>query len=241
LRSVLEAAGGRLIDAVFPWRCVACDAGGAPRAGLGRWLCLGCEEGLPWIADPCRRCGTPSPPHLGAQASCRLCSRVAKGIRRSYVLWRHEGAAKHFRHAIKFQGRPELVAAAGRRLGAIIEDRPEVLMPVPSHWLRRLMRGFNQAELLAQELGKDLSLPVQEGLRRRRATAPLYGKTRLQRKSLLEGALELRAGATIKGRHVLLVDDLRTSGTTLGACAELLRQGGARRVDAALLSVAERS
>ena len=110
----------------------------------------------------------------------------------------------------------------------------EVIVPVPLHWWKRRLRGFNQAELLAEELSKSLGIRVLGALRRSRLTVTQTQLAREERRLNVRGAFGMRRRfpRQINGRHVLLVDDVLTTGATLDACAAALLEGGAASVRA---------
>jgi ComF family protein len=105
---------------------------------------------------------------------------------------------------------------------------------MPMHWLRRWRRGFNQAELLAQEIARRSATPVRRSVRRIRGTAPQAGLTHAKRRQNVAGAF--RVAGRVEGMRVLLVDDVLTTGATASACARALKAAGAERV--AVLTVA---
>ena len=107
-------------------------------------------------------------------------------------------------------------------------DAP-VLCPVPLHWTRQAQRGFNQAELLAQEIAKVLPVPVRSLLKRRRPTGHQAWRSREERLSALQDAF--RISVSEMPRFVILIDDLSTTGATLEACARELKRAGAKRVE----------
>ena len=105
-----------------------------------------------------------------------------------------------------------------------------VLCPVPLHWTRRFWRGFNQAELLANVVGKRTGLPVAHLLRRARPTGSQARRNRCERLTALKGAFRVRCTASLP-RFVVLIDDLATTGATLDACAAALKEAGVERVE----------
>jgi ComF family protein len=111
---------------------------------------------------------------------------------------------------------------------------------MPLHWRKRLERGFNQSELLAKVLSKRTGIPVVNALRRRKSTTPQAGLTRAQRRTNVAGAFEADQRERIDGRHVLLIDDVLTTGATASACAAVLKRAGARRVTVLTLARADR-
>ncbi|MCA8920388.1 MAG: ComF family protein, partial [Planctomycetes bacterium] len=112
------------------------------------------------------------------------------------------------------------------------------VVPVPLHWRRRRSRGFDQAEQIADGFASALGLPLARCLRRRRHTVPLFGVELGARDALLADVFALRRWGTsgLRGRHVILVDDIRTSGATLDAAARALKAGGAGRIHAAVVA-----
>lgn len=138
-------------------------------------------------------------------------------------------------HAFKFQrdlaaGRV-LAALTARRLARLRAPRPDLLVPVPLHWRRHMWRGFNQSRMLADDLGGMLGgLPVAELLTRSRATPAQSGLPAASRGANVRGAFRCwRPACSV--RHVTLVDDVMTTGTTLDACARALKKAGIERVD----------
>jgi ComF family protein len=126
--------------------------------------------------------------------------------------------------------------AGAFRLHAELEGA-EVLVPVPLHPARERRRGFNQARLLAEAVSRASGLSVVDALRRRRNTRAQWGLSREERRTRMEDAFEA-AGGACRGLSVLLIDDVCTSGSTLDACARVLRESGAASVRAYVLATA---
>jgi ComF family protein len=141
-------------------------------------------------------------------------------------------------HAFKFRGRRALAAPLGDLLvevtdGRLPAGRPGLLVPVPLHPRRERERGFNQASLLARRIGRAWQVPVHDDALVRRVATP--SQTELDapaRRANVRNAFRLRRPELIAGRHVLLVDDILTTGATLSECARCLRAGGAATVGA---------
>jgi ComF family protein len=145
-------------------------------------------------------------------------------------------------HEFKYSGVSPLAGKLGPLLSRALprERKFDVIVPLPLHWSKRLERGFNQSELLATVLSRRTGIPVVQGLRRRRKTAPQAGLTRAQRRSNVAGAFEARDRERINGRHVLLIDDVLTTGATASVCAAVLKRAGAKRVSVLTLARADR-
>jgi ComF family protein len=157
----------------------------------------------------------------------------------------YEGALRDIIHAFKYEGRRGLARPLGQfaaEEGRDVLRGAHCVVPVPLHLVRRLQRGFNQAEDLAGELG----LPVANVLRRRRMTPPQTGLHAWARRRNVRGAFALSPlwspryrRSALAGSIVVLVDDVRTTGATLNACAGVLLEAGVREVRA--LTVARAS
>ena len=210
-------------------------------------VCRECLSALlPLEAESfCTRCGLPFEANLPASGGhlCGLCRLAppAFDVARSFGVY--EGDLRRLIHLLKYDGmRPLAKALAGKmaplapRLGAV-----ELVVPVPLHRSRRWRREFNQAELLAKELSRLIATRVRtKCLRRVRSTPPQAGLSHRQRRENVRGAFAAADAAGIKGRRVLLVDDVMTTGATLDACARVLKVAGARYVGSLTLARAKR-
>jgi len=111
---------------------------------------------------------------------------------------------------------------------------------MPLHWRRRWKRGFNQSEILARLVAKDRRLPMIDAVRRVRATAVQAGLTNSNRRKNVAGAFRVSRKSRIAGKHVLLIDDVMTTGSTGAACASVLKRAGARSVTLLTLARVDR-
>lgn len=212
-------------------------------------LCLGCDVRVPSpdlpLCPDCLRTLPRAEPEALARTLGRL--EAAPPLRAAHALWAFDagGTVQRLQHAVKYGGRETL----GRRLGALLGEalaeavagdpcaHPEAIVPVPLARLRRLERGYNQAEALAEGLGDVLGVPVEAGWLARQAET--RSQTRLSRQARqhnLAGAFVASEDAA--GRHVLLVDDVLTTGATLAEATRALRAVGAEVSVAALAAVA---
>jgi ComF family protein len=159
-----------------------------------------------------------------------------------FSLGPYEGPLRVAVHELKYRGRRRvagrLAEAMAREAGARgLFDVDAVLVPVPLHPRRKRERGFNQAELLAAELGRRLGVPVAASALVRRACTPAQtGLSAAERRKNVAGAFAVRRRAQVVARVVVLVDDVVTTGATARACARALREAGAK--DVRLLSAA---
>jgi ComF family protein len=147
------------------------------------------------------------------------------------------GTVRRALHELKYAGERRLAEPLGEAIArrwARAGAGGEVLVPVPVHEARRRERGYDQAELLARAAARHLRLPVHAALARERATVAQYRLDRSRRAANLSGAFFVGPAArrTVAGRWMILVDDVVTTGATLGACAEALLGAGALAVSA---------
>ena len=229
-----------LLDVVLPPRCLAC---GGMVETQGR-LCAGCWRALTFLAPPqCRLCGYPLPYALPEAPLCGSCAVEPPAFDRARAALRYDEGARSLILAFKHADRTDSAPAFGRwlaRAGAELLAGADLIAPVPLHRWRLLKRGYNQAAILARALARETALPlVPDLLQRRRATRSqqgLSGQARLA--NVTAGAFRPHPWhrARIAGRKVVLVDDVMTTGATVGACAQVLRKAGAAGVDVLTLA-----
>lgn len=224
------------MDLVYPPRCPLCGAALAEQGGL----CTGCWSALEFPGEPaCASCQRPISPNARAQSpDCRACQEHPP---------RHSGIAAatiyndtsrqlvlNFKHGRKIALAGLMARLMAARLGqADTAALAPLIVPVPLHRWRIWHRGFNQAAMLASEIAKlGQGELLVDGLVRARRTPSLGGLGRDQREQVLSGAITVRSSRAraIKGRSVILVDDVLTSGATSNACVEALLAAGAQQV-----------
>ncbi len=214
---------GQLLDLLFPARCVHCHR-------IGESLCPSCRSQIQLVTPPyCHRCGASLPQ---AQAPCIRCRVHPFQLDQNRAVAYHEGVLREAIHSFKYRRRAELaVPLAGLLQQHMQEWAPpvDVVTAVPLHPARQRQRGYNQAELLARALAVGISLPYVQGVHRLRATADQVGLDARTRRENVRGAFGAE-GDVFRGRRVLLVDDVCTTGATLDECAGALKAQGAREV-----------
>jgi ComF family protein len=165
------------------------------------------------------------------EALCPRCRRREPLVSLARAVGPYEGALRAIVHALKYDGRQTIarhLAARMREAGAEVLSGADLAVAVPLHRSRERARGFNQA----RELGRHLGLPLVDALARTRRTPSQADLPAARRHANVRGAFEWRSGVLVKGRTIVLVDDVSTTGATLNACARPLLDAGAAEVRA---------
>ncbi|MEQ1687539.1 MAG: ComF family protein [Sphingopyxis sp.] len=236
----LTRAWQGLIDLVLPPRCVEC--GQVVQRDIG--FCPACWTELRPLNGPaCARCDMPFGVAQGEGAMCGACIANPPPYERVLAPLAYGPAARDVVLRLKYGRRVGTARLMARLMAPLLndfaaandagEERPFLLVPVPLHRWRLWWRGFNQSAMLAQHLAKASHLPLAiDALVRHRRTTPLRGMGKKARARAVRGAFAMaRHGAdAVQGRHVILVDDIFTTGATAAACARILMKAGAARV-----------
>jgi ComF family protein len=233
LKSAVVSCADAVLAVVLAPACAACaQVLERPAAGP---VCRECWGAVKAVRPPlCATCGDPLASWRVLtieEGVCARCRRLEPAFDSARAAGEYEGALRGIIHAFKYDGRRSLagpLAAMMRDAGADLLRDADCVVPVPLHPWRRLQRGFNQAADLAQLLRR----PVVRGLWRARATVPQSGLRPAQRRRNVRAAFMLSPLADVRGRRIALVDDVRTTGATLDACARVLKEAGARTVTA---------
>ncbi len=228
-------------DLLFPPRCLVCGGSGGPHPSM----CGACWRSIPRLTPPwCAICGRPfwtlDPRGAATGAPSAVCGACRR--RRPAFTWGrsatlYDAAVREALHAFKFSGKTALAAPLGDLLVEVCASglpvAPDLVVPVPLHRARERERGFNQAGLLARRVARRLGAPLgTRALRRVRSTRAQADLGGAERRTNVRGAFAARTAAALAGRHVLLVDDVLTTGATVSECARVLIDAGALTVGA---------
>lgn len=236
--SPLRQLGGKMLDVLMPPQCLNCGAlieqDGA--------LCLDCWQEVTFISLPhCACCGLPfefdDGDSFSDQNLCGACIAHAPVFNRARAVLAYDDASKPFILSFKHADRTEAAATFARwmaRAGVELVSDADVIVPVPLHWIRLFRRRYNQSALLSVQLGKISGIPVIPDLLVRKRRTPSQGRlSPSQRRRNVSGAFAIRNGKldAIRGKRVLLIDDVITTGATASAVTRTLLKGGASAVD----------
>lgn len=240
MRDALVKIGGRLLDVVLPPLCLSCGA----MVDRSQALCPSCWAAQRFIAPPlCSRCGTPLAAGAGeADLVCAACLARPPRYARARSVFCYDDASRRmilgFKHADRTQAAPAF-AAWMARAGAELVAAADIVAPVPLHYRRLLRRRYNQSAMLAVLIGRQAGKAVAvDLLLRRRATPSQAGLNARERRRNVAGAIAVnpKRKTGLRGQRVLLIDDVLTTGATIGACVGALLRTGAGAVDVLTLA-----
>ncbi len=229
----LRSAWRMAVDVVYPPTCLACRAAIAEANSL----CPQCWGAMTFIERPyCERLGTPFEQDFGeSRLSREAVDDPPVFSRARAVAVFADGPARRLVHRLKYSDRAELARPMGAwmaRAGAELLAEADVVTPMPLHRLRLWSRRFNQAAALARETARAAGKPYAPALLARViATRSQVGLTRRQRAENVQHAFRAERGAEVRGRRIVLVDDVLTSGATANAASRALLRAGAEQVD----------
>lgn len=221
-----------VLQAVFPSLCACC---GEVLVQGERQVCLNCLNDLNH---------TLYTPRKDNPVERRLATRIPLVHATAMLHFEQGNKVQRLVHNMKFRGGCELCEEMGRQLGLALLgsgrfDDVELLVPVPLHWTRRLARGYNQSELLCRGISQTFGREVNTtALVRHRRTKKQSQRRASDRERNVSGAFRVRRPDELTGRHILLVDDVLTTGATLGSCGTTLAAVPGVRISVATLSVA---
>lgn len=228
----MKRVAEELIDWIYPRRCAFCDG---LLSRKEQYLCSTCRKNMPLsIQEPrCKKCGKPL--EDSEREYCHDCAGGTQEYDWGRGIFLYQGSVKEALMRFKFSGRKEYRVFLGKLLchygkTMISQCRPEVILPVPVHKKRLYHRGYNQAQLLAEEVSKGFSIPIRTDLvLRKKFTKAQKELNREERKKNLEQAFVVRKEAG-QYNSVLIIDDIYTTGATINAIAGKLRRCGVKKI-----------
>ncbi len=240
IRARVRAGVRAVSDLLLPPLCLGCET----RICDHDAVCPACWRRIDFIRPPlCDRLGFPMPYDTGGVMISALAAAEPPVYDRARAVAHHDGLMRELVHTFKFGDTHDARRLFGRWLtsaGADILQDADLIVPVPLNRFRLLSRRFNQAQILAAEVGRITGLPAEPlALTRHKATAHQVGLTRNERRRNVAGAFLVppQRVARVAGKAIVLIDDVVTTGATVGAAAGALKKAGARRVDVLALAL----
>jgi competence protein ComFC len=221
------------VSLCYPPHCESCEADTAP----GVYLCEPCSALMCHVKPPfCQRCSRMFDGAVTDEFTCDNCSGRDVHYECAVAAYVSGGVVREIIHSFKYDRQLHLRAPLGEWIAETLDDpritiHPyDAFVPVPLHHVRYREREFNQADELAKRLAKRAGKPVWRALRRTRYTTTQTRLSREERMENLHGAFRVRHTPRVQGRHLLLVDDVFTTGSTVEECSRVLLRAGAASV-----------
>ncbi len=227
-----------LLRFLFPPKCVFC---GHFVENDHFSVCKDCFLDIPYNHGyRCTRCDTPIDAIYG-DGLCKTCKSHKRGFDKVYAPLLYKDTVRKSIIGFKFHGK----IARSRTFASFIvmhmreasAPHPDIITYVPMHPKKEMRRGYNQAKLLAEDISATICVPVVSTLKKCKDTSPQSSRSRRERFLALRGVFAFSCETDIKGKCILLIDDILTTGATLDTCARILKKAGAKQVIAATCAV----
>ncbi|MEG1848152.1 MAG: ComF family protein [Lachnospiraceae bacterium] len=229
-REIILKAGAHVLDWVFPRRCPVCNRIVKP---LGEKICAECKGQLDYVFEPkCKRCGKRL--QHTEQEYCYDCVTKKHDYIQGAALYEYASVRQAI-YRFKYAGQCEYADFFGEEIALFLGDQirqwqVEALIPVPLHKSRQRLRGYNQAQLLAQVIGDRLQIPVQNDLvKRDKKTTPQKDLDETERHKNVKKAFKICRN-DVKLKSVVVIDDIYTTGSTIDAMTHVLNEAGVDKV-----------
>ena len=228
---MIKQALSSLMNYILPHRCSTCSGLVDQEQGL----CTPCFAKLNFVASPyCFCCGFPFEFLIEGQNLCGRCVTKQPNYDLARSLFKFDLESKKIIHAFKYNDRTEHSQMFARLLIARYKkeiDDVDLIVPVPMHRIKRIFRQYNPAQILAQDISDLLKIPmIPDVLIKTKWTKAQTKLTKYEREKNLSGSLAFNTKRMVKGLKILLVDDVRTTGSTSNSCTKILKKSGATSV-----------
>lgn len=236
----------KLLSNLFPSRCLLCQKTVDQQAISAHIeICSACFEGLPHNEVSCVHCALPLADELADNILCGRCIKKTPAFDYAYSALRYEDDVVRLMHQLKLGEKITYSRTFGEMLLQLLKqklsqgnnqqilNKPDCLLPVPLHRSRLRQRGFNQSIELARVISKKLNIPIEcDAINRNRSTPSQTGLDAKARRKNIKGAFSVKQKLTdkIKNKHVLIIDDVMTTGSTVNELARTLKRNGVARV-----------
>ena len=232
-KSFLKKLGRQILNLLCPPRCPICRE----TVDEAHCLCPNCYGKLNFITHPCCEiCGRPFEYAAFNSVVCGSCLKNKPKFSMARSILEYDDFSKQLILSFKHGDRTDLTPILVKFLllaDPKIFENVDMIVPVPQHWARRFKRQYNQASLLGKVLGKQKGISFNPSILRRIKNTESQGhKLRKQREQNVKGVFHVMTPDKIRGKTILVIDDVMTTGATLNECAKVLRRAGAKEVKA---------
>ena len=230
--SIISEIGNGLLQLIYPPICEGCNRILLPSEIV---LCMGCKLKLP---------ETGYHNHKENETSMRFAGRFQFEQATTFGYFTHDGLLQHLLHGLKYQGKKEIGLYLGRQLALSLQSADwiktlDIIIPVPLHKKKKWKRGYNQSMLIAEGISNILQIPANDNLLiRLKHTESQTQKSRAERLHNMEKAFGISDWSKLKNKHILLVDDVLTTGATIEACALALLKEETIKISIATIGIA---
>lgn len=232
----------KLLSSLFPSRCLLCQKTVKQEThSVAIEICSECFQRLPQNKVNCSHCALPLPDDLSNNRLCGRCIKKPPVFDYAYSPLRYEDDVIRLMHQLKFGEKITYSRTFGEMLFQLLSQKllqgdnqlglskPDCLLPVPLHHSRLRQRGFNQSIELARVISKRFNIPIEyDAVRRNRSTTSQMGLDAKARRKNIKGAFSVKHKLTAK--HVLIIDDVMTTGSTVNELAKTLKRNGVKHV-----------
>ena len=236
---------GLFLDLIYPPRCIICD-NIFEFNSKKKYFCDDCESLLkiidldPEINNRCKNCSRP----IESGNLCSLCVSRKNFFDKNYSLFIYDELISNLIHKFKFKNHPYIGYGLSKFMAdkidfdLILDKQYDYIFPIPIHRIRRNHRGFNQAEILARDISKKISVPVNNNiLLRVKNTKPQWHLNSHERENNLLNAFRVKNKSYVNQKNIILIDDIFTTGSTINKCSEILKAAGANYIFSLTLSI----
>ena len=236
----------KLLSNLFPSRCILCSKTiGATAVNVNIEICEACYNALPFNNSCCVRCALPLAEDVSEDTLCGRCIQQLPEYHYAHSIFRYEGDIVELVHRLKFSEKITYAHSIGEILFSAFKadeilrvEMPDCILPVPLHPARLRQRGFNQSIEIARVLSNEYDIPiVSNAVVRQRSTISQTGLKARERQKNIRGAFSIVD--ELRDKHVLIIDDVVTTGSTVNELTKLLKKNHVERVG--VLSVARAS
>lgn len=226
----------KILDLIYPPRCIVCE--NILEFTKHRWFCENCKEVLTLIEGHlCKKCGVPTNNDV-----CTDCKNRNLSFKKNYPILEYDEITKNIIHKFKYFKEKEIGEALAlyilEKTSKDIFKNINILTPVPIHKNRLKKRGFNQAEILCKHISKNIDIPMMKDLlMREKDTKSQNRLTPIEREKNLKGAFIFNKKYNVKGKNIMIIDDIYTTGRTITECSNILLNNNCKEAYSLTISI----